>query len=400
MPYILQSKATGRSLGSYDWAQLPRVSGSQKHRQPLSLSDKDRENIMSQLGIIMSELSNHHFETIGSLLNNEYGDYFVGECLSPSLTWQDRDSLHLDRGPFNEEKDHLYGLISAFTAHFQELPLTPHVFFAPVPDIADYKSIESYQIASRRWNDFVAIGQKVDHSKNLLYYSIAGQLLSEMIPRLSCGLGTNFTLSHPDLHPGNIYVDDNLNITCIIDWSSASTGPVTEMFAVPLLGGSARPPPDSLVAAFRSGFSHRTSKIAPELYSSLWEISERIWYFSRLTRLLSKNDHEHFRKLFELVHETSADEAESSKGILWLLHERASWDDNERLLAELQDEDITAEQLQEEERACFPPQRTANSDAVAVARKLTLMSEMNPAFLADHRLWRCVEEARNHDNPL
>jgi hypothetical protein len=52
------------------------------------------------------------------------------------------------------------------------------------------------------------------------------------------------------------------------------------------------------------------------------------------------------------------------------------------------------EELQERERACFPPKRTVNTDAIAVARRLTLMSEMNLAFLADHRLWRWVEEAR------
>ncbi|KAF4978223.1 hypothetical protein FZEAL_5328 [Fusarium zealandicum] len=401
VPYILQSKAAGRSLGSYDWSQLPRVSRSPNYRPPLPLSDKDREKIMSQLGTIMSELSDHRFEKIGSIFNDGNGGYFVGECLSPSLTWQERDSLDLERGPFDEEHDYFKSLISAFTSHAQELPLTPHVFFAPVPDIQDYKSIASYNIASRRWNDFVAIGQKVDHSKNMLFYSIAGQFLCEMIPRLICGLRTSFTLSHPDLHPGNIYVDDDLNITCIIDWSSASSGPITEVLATPSLGGSATPPSVFLAAAFRSGFSRRASKVAPDLlHLNLWETSERIWSFSRLVRLLSKNDHEHFRRLFELVYETGAEEARSSIGILWLFHERANWDENKTLLAELQGEDITAEELQKDERACFPPQRTTDSDAIAVARKLTLMSEMNPGFLADHRLWQCVEEARKHECPL
>ncbi|KAI1496490.1 hypothetical protein F5X99DRAFT_424654, partial [Biscogniauxia marginata] len=389
VPYILQSRATGRSLGSYDWSQLPRVSGLQNPDPPLPLSDKDREKVMSQLGAIMSELSDHRFEKIGSIFNDGNGGYFVGECLSPSLTWQERDSLDLDRGPFDEENDYFVSLILAFTSHAQELPLTPHVFFAPVPDMMYYRSIESHKTAVRRWNNFVAIGQKVDHSKNMLFYSIAGQFLREMIPRLICGLGTSFTLSHPDLHLGNLYVDDYLNITCIIDWSSASSGPITELLPTPSLRGSATPPSEFLTAAFR---------VVPELlHSNLWETSERIWYFSRLVRLLSRNDYEHFRRLFELVYETSAEEARSSKGILWLFHERANLDENKRLLVELQEEDITEEELQEKERACFPPSRTANSDAIAVARKLTLMSEMNPGFLADHRLWQWVEDARKHD---
>lgn len=64
------------------------------------------------------------------------------------------------------------------------------------------------------------------------------------------------------------------------------------------------------------------------------------------------------------------------------------------LLAELQEEDLSIEELREKERACFSPIRTVNSDAIAVARKLTLMSEMNPGFLADYKLWKWVEEAR------
>jgi hypothetical protein len=79
---------------------------------------------------------------------------------------------------------------------------------------------------------------------------------------------------------------------------------------------------------------------------------------------------------------------------LWLFHERAKSDENQKLLSKLQQEDLTLEELQEEERACFPPSRTVNSDAVAVARKLTLMSEMNPGFLADRRLWQWIEDAQ------
>ncbi|EXL65931.1 hypothetical protein FOPG_17868 [Fusarium oxysporum f. sp. conglutinans race 2 54008] len=398
IPYILQSKAPGRSLGSYDWTQLPQQVPGFQHRRPLMpISNENREKVMSQLGAMMSELSIHRFKKIGSLFDDGNGSYAVGECLSPSLTWQERDSLELDRGPFNQESDYFVSLISAFTSHAQELSLTPHTFFAPVPDMLDYKSIASYQAASRRWNNFVAIGQKIEHSKNILFYCIAGQFLSEMIPHLSSSVRNSFTLSHPDLHLGNIYVDEDFNITCIIDWSSVSTGPVSELLAAPSLGSSAAPPSKRLTAAYRSGFSQRATEITPDLpYSDLWQTSERMWYFTRLTRLLSKNDHQLFERLFELIYKTSTDD-DGREGILWLFHQRASRDENIKLLAELQEEDLTAEELHEREQACFPPNRTVNSDAIAVARKLTLMSEMNPAFLADHRLWQWVEEARVQD---
>jgi hypothetical protein len=352
---------------------------------------------MEQLGSIMAELSGHRFAEIGSLFNDENGGYTVGECLSPSLTWQERDSLDLDRGPFYQEHDYLVSLISAFTSHARELPLTPHIFYAPVPEGLHYKTIDSRRIASQRWNEFVSLGQKIDHSKNRLLYCIAGQLLGEMIPHLSSGLERSFTLSHPDLHVGNIYVDDDLNITCIIDWSSASIGPIAELLMTPGLGGSAKPPSESLTAAFRSGFGRRATQQPPEFsLSRLWQISDNMWSFSRLVRLLSKNDYEHLSRLFELIYNPSAEEA----GILYLLHERAKTDENKKLLTELQEDDMTAEEIQEQERMAISSTRRANSDAIAIARKLTLMSEMNPGFFANHVLWQWVEEALKPDNSL
>ncbi|KAL7901516.1 kinase-like domain-containing protein [Trichoderma sp. SZMC 28014] len=390
VPYILQSKATGRSLGSYDWSQCSnRFTTSQNPLTLLPISDKSREKVMEQLGSIMAELSRHRFAEIGSLFKDGCEDYIVGECLSPALTWQERDSLDLDRGPFRQEHDYLVSLISAFTSHARELPFAPHIFYAPVPEGRHYKTTESYSMASQRWNDFVAIGQKVDHSKNRFLYCIAGQVMMDMIPNLSSG-DSSFTLSHPDLHLGNIFVDDDLNITCIIDWSSASTGPIAELLMTPWLGSSTRPPSEFLTAAFRSGFGQRATQRLSEIpRSKLWQISDNMWPFSRLIRLVSRNDFEHFRRLFELVYKTGSENA----GILHLLHERARADENKKLLAELQADDMTAAEVQEQERMAISSTRRTNSDAVAIARKLTLMSEMNPAFLANHVLWQWVEEA-------
>ena len=58
---------------------------------------------------------------------------------------------------------------------------------------------------------------------------MAGQLIQNMMPKLqsdSDPASDGFPLAHPDLHHGNIFVDDNHNITCIIDWGSASSVPV------------------------------------------------------------------------------------------------------------------------------------------------------------------------------
>lgn len=160
--------------------------------------------------------------------------------------------------------------------------MTPHAFFAPIPELDEYASWTSYRAAVARWNDFVAINQKIDHSKNRLAYCITGDLMREMIPRLRSqtqiiddrlplgqadllhgnpSVDEGFPLAHPDLHTGNIFVDDNLNITCLIDWGSASSVPLTELLAAPgLLYRRSAAEQDPLVDAFRAGFERASEE--------------------------------------------------------------------------------------------------------------------------------------------
>lgn len=128
---MLMSKATGRLLSEYDWADV-RTPGYPKLLPLLPLTDGTREKILSQLGTLFSELSKLHFDEIGSMFQDHNGNYVVGECLSPALLWQHRDSLQdydIKRGPFQHDKDYFEALIAAFTGHCMELPLNPHVFF-------------------------------------------------------------------------------------------------------------------------------------------------------------------------------------------------------------------------------------------------------------------------------
>lgn len=253
------SKAPGRALSEFDWHQISRQTPGYPSLRPLlPLADQHKEKVMSQLGAIMAELSVFHFDKIGSIFEDHTSSYSVGECLSPTLLWQCRDTLGgINRGPFFEDSRYFDSLISVFIAHSKELSLTPHAFFAPIPDHSEYSTWASYKTAVKRWNDFVAVGSKIEDSKNRLSYCIAGQFLLEMVPQLSLANGY-FTLSHPDLHLGNVFVDEDLNITCIIDWGSTSTGPITELITTPGLGNTASPPSDTLIAAFRSGFSQRS----------------------------------------------------------------------------------------------------------------------------------------------
>lgn len=74
-------------------------------------------------------------------------------------------------------------------------------------------------------------------------------------------------------------------------------------------------------------------------------------------------------------------------------------DQNKNLLVGPRKEDLTEEELRIKELEYFPLARNKTTDAIAVARKLTLMSEMNPGFFADHVLWQWVEQVCKQDSP-
>ncbi|KAF5675154.1 RNase H domain-containing protein [Fusarium denticulatum] len=328
----------------------------------------------------MSRLSDTHFDKIGSLFQDKGGDYFVGECLSPSLLWQHRDELEgIDRGPFDRESQYLKSLASVFTAHAEELPLTPHSFFAPIPDPFEYPNWTSYRKAVERWQNFCSIGGKVESHKNRLDFCIAGQLLNDMVPHLTSA-EEQFVLCHPDLHLGNIFIDEDFNITCIIDWSSASASPIAELLSTPGLNGSLSPPKPSLITAFRSGFRIGGQVPGPQQ----WARADKMWYFLRLARMLSTQDYTLFKSLYNLVYN------KNSNDITQLFHERSMQEAGQALLAKLcqgepDEEDDEPTQTNDSNG------QTGVSVEVVVARKLTLMSGMNTTFIADRRLWLWIE---------
>lgn len=191
----------------------------------------------------------------------------------PSLLWQYRDKLEgIDRGPFHQESQYFHSLISALIAHAKELPLAPHSFFAPIPDPFNYPHWTSYFHAVERWRTFCSVDDKVEEAKNGLSFCIAGQFLYEMIPRLTSTNG-NFVLSHPHLHLGNIFVDEDFNITSIIDWVSASSSPMIELLTTPGLSGSLSTLKESIAAALRSGFCQGGQIFQPEQ----WRKAERMY---------------------------------------------------------------------------------------------------------------------------
>ncbi len=128
----------------------------------------------------------------------------------------------------------------------------------PIPD--EYKKYDDYLSATDWWNDFVNVGSKIDSAKNRLHYVILARLLQDIIPSLVeesylglTSVGAKYPLCHPDLSVNNIFIDDDCNITCIIDWAFSTSVPFSALLTTPGLPHPRDEMTPSLIRAFRNG---------------------------------------------------------------------------------------------------------------------------------------------------
>lgn len=125
--------------------------------------------------------------------------------------------------------------ISAITEHVKYLHLGYHCFFAPIPAPSEYSDYAGFWEASNWWSDFVTVQSKIDSSDNRVDYVLAGEVLSEIVTKwiddpsddFRDDYEHRFAIHHADLSVNNIYVDEDFNITCIIDWAFCSAVPLS-----------------------------------------------------------------------------------------------------------------------------------------------------------------------------
>ncbi len=350
---------------------------------------------MEQLGAIVSQLSSLRLDKIGSLFEEE-GCYTVKACLSPGHILHERHTFReIHRGPFAHESDYYRSLLSEFLLHIQYLPMSHHIFFAPVPVPSEYRNYATYLRATDRWNDFITVRSKIDSSTNRLNYFIASQFLESMIPSftsqceaLTAQLGDGFPLRHPDLSMNNIFVDDDYNITCIIDWAFSCSVPIGELLTTPGLPHPRDQPESAFVAAFRAGFMTQKAGEGEEIYSSMWEIADKVWHFMRLVNFDALQDCYHFTALYSSVfgHRTA-----DLPTLFGNQHNNRAVSKMAKILSA---DDQSQSEIKRNEDAYF---LAVGCDRHAVARKLTVASELSRVFIADKRLWRWIGDVLDLD---
>lgn len=260
-----------------------------------------------------------------------------------------------------------------------------HVLFAPVPCPQEYSDFAKYYVAQQRWNDYIAAGSKAESSQNRHHYSLVGIFIRDwVIPRLN-GQEDGFSLCHHDLSTQNIFVDDELNITCIIDWAFCSTVPYSQLLCTPGL-----PHQRDLVervchgGSFRGAFAaecSRTQSIQPSERN--WKTSDILSYMKRLVTLDSLQDLHHLEELYQ----RTAGSAENGC-IQATLKSISAVSEARLLLATLAEDDEPENEVISQENKYFS---SVGEERRGLAKYIKFVSQFNPSFAADKRLWRWID---------
>lgn len=367
------------------------------HQPDLETASKVK--ILFQLGGITWKLSQLRFDKIGSLFE-EGTSFEIKECLSRGHMLLERYSLEIPRGPFFSETDFYDSLISAFSGQAETLQLSHHCFVAPVPSRDEYQSGRQYEKAVDLWNDFVTVGRKTDSSNNRLDYIIVADALRDILRKLelpAVNPGT-FPLHHSDLSVNNIFVDDDYNITCLIDWAFASSIPESMLLATPGLPQYRDELRSELHIPFIDGFIAAIPGPMNEKfihkYRESFEPGQVAWRLSRLLNLDSISDYTLFSTIWQFAR------GANQKMGQYFLQQRGS-PHYIRLYNEVQQEDRPVWKVEEDEKDYFRYKNFRKT----IAKKLTLVSEWKAQytdnqpprlrknlFVASPQLWKWIQQ--------
>jgi hypothetical protein len=378
--YMLTTRAPGFSISSkFLWSPL--AEGIKRPRNSLPCLPKAaKEKIMRQLGFLIAKILQSPFEKIGSLY--EWGEkVYVGQCLSRTLTWSGRDLCgEIARGPFSNDKDYYDSVLSALRYHAEQLPLSHHLFLAPVPKAKDFETISSYRSAVQLWNDFVTIDWKIDSSKNRLDYIAAAHFMRNIIPSIST-CQQKYYLKPPDLSMSNIFIDDDFNITCIIDWTSCFTVPLPTLLITPSFPHPRDDVDADMASIFKESVISHSSQMKDVLEDpSSWDLAQKSRLFMQLADLDGYEDYHHFIKLYTSVHTDLS--GTDVRGLFDALRVNDTFTGQAKWGLT---EDLPASEIQRKEKDYFTHSRPGAED---LARKLSDKAGKEAGFVEDCSVWK------------
>ena len=257
---------------------------------PLWATENKRVKVVKNLAVVMSKLHPLVFDRIGVLHFDSYGNYsHVGEAV-----YMDQDWKKIMKG----EQDY-WG----------------------TAEIAPSSATNKEDLLGELQESMIPT-EKAPYLKAVRAII---RLAIESIPDLLESNGT-FALGHPDLNHQNVLINDNCEITGIIDWDGTWTGP----------RGLAFPSYPSWITRDWDPVKYRYGKMAtdgcrpedsPEQLLSYRRAYAAAFSELRLPASLYSNDHTKLSQIFEAITLTIRDEVDS----LGILTKLLQWAFNDKL---------------------------------------------------------------------
>ena len=183
-------------------------------------------------------------------------------------------------------------------------------------------------------------------------------------------------LFHPDLSCQNIFVDDELNISCIIDWAFALSVPQSMLLVCPGLPHPRDRIQPSLINPFSRAFvaagGFDGEKDLRFSYGSIF------WTFSCLVNLDALQDHLHFSEFLQAL---------TGQEVYPYLHRLREREETKQIYQSLLTYEVDEEGPDKDEKRYFS---CVGHERYALSQHLTMIAEMNKDFVADKRLWKWI----------
>jgi hypothetical protein len=184
----------------------------------------------------------------------------------------------------------------------------------------------------------------------------------------------------------NIFIDDDFNLTSIIDWTSSSTVPLSTLLITPSFPHPRHEVDTALIPVFKDSLIHHFSQVNKKILDpQSWDSTRSSWLFMRLVTLDGLQDYNYFVELYTSVFGTT-DEI-TVRRLFNNFQEDHDFVERARTLAKA---DPPVSEILNEEKDYFCD---SEPRAEAIARRLTVVASLNRDFVADNKLWRWIEEA-------
>ncbi|KAF3004365.1 hypothetical protein E8E13_009823 [Curvularia kusanoi] len=220
VPKILQFDASHVNELGFEWMLMDVVPGTQLNKLWKSMTWLKKELIVRKVVALMVQLFRKRFPVMGNLYPTGESNTFntpqfrQGEVVQLTFFWANHLKFNVDRGPFlSSEQWMRVSLDLQIQAADDPVAVVPGPF--DDDDEEDEDAVENEQLRA---------AQLINRGRRLI------NLLPKIFP---AGEPEAFTLYHHDLHEDNIFVDENCELSGIIDWECMLTAPLWAACKIP-----------------------------------------------------------------------------------------------------------------------------------------------------------------------